>query len=169
MHWRRCVPLPKEAHETSFAKYCVTASSVRPPRPSCAECQPGSTETSHNAPQAPIITIERSIRSTSHCQTKCGASGPRCAMDATATWLPKICRRAHDAAAGPVCEFLGVPSPDQRCCGQAGVQIATGMWVDRSAVKSQGDNLDAFGRQMKEVFGLDLCDMTGFAPPTSLV
>ena len=52
---------------------------------------------------------------------------------------------------------------------QAGVQIATGMWVDRSAVKSQGDNLDAFGRQMKEVFGLDLCDMTGFAPPTSLV
>jgi len=35
------------------------------------------------------------------------------------------------------------------------------MWVDRSALKSQGDNLDAFGRQMKEVFGLDLCDMKG--------
>jgi len=41
---------------------------------------------------------------------------------------------------------------------KAGLHMATAMWFDRESVKSQGDNLDAFGRQMAEVFGNELYD-----------
>lgn len=45
----------------------------------------------------------------------------------------------------------------------AGLKFATALWMDRSALKSQGDNLDAFGRQMEEVFGTELYDREGGA------
>jgi len=44
---------------------------------------------------------------------------------------------------------------------QDGIKIGTGLWVDQSAIKSEGDNLKAFGRQMAAVFGTQPCYMDG--------
>merc|ERR1712216_566753 len=35
----------------------------------------------------------------------------------------------------------------------AGIHMATALWLDPNALKSPGDNLDAFGRHMAEIFG----------------
>jgi hypothetical protein len=44
------------------------------------------------------------------------------------------------------------------------VQLSTAIWVDHGALKSPGDNLAAFGRQMKNVFGTDVMNGTGTTP-----
>jgi serpin B len=44
---------------------------------------------------------------------------------------------------------------------KAGLHLASACWFDRDALRSAGDNLDAFGRQMAAVFGTELRDRTG--------
>jgi len=44
---------------------------------------------------------------------------------------------------------------------QAGLHLATATWFDRGVLRSQGDNLEAYGKQMFDVFGTELLARAG--------